>query len=501
MKQILFSLLVFIVVNQQIVFSQDSVNIEKWKPTGELSLILRNSFGKPKMENTVGESEFVLARGVTHSLRIGYQLNLPKNFGVTARAGFGFSSIVYWDDFYDSVVWPSKPKNYVDNVTYNLFTALELGVNYKHVLKNSLKLTTTFGGGFNFSNSYGWGATIGNGFGRETKMDWSYNNQRNPFLFYELGVLKTLKNKNNLSLSLAYEYSFDPIYSGTYQVSQNNLVTSEGKFYNSGTNIGLNLAYTFTGERIRENVSYNSTRNGTTLKTEKKKFRKEKRFVHSKSIFVGVGTGLFFTKNKIVDKDSPFKSGYYSWWSVNGFAEIGMKKDYFYEFGLGFEEYASGRTFKNIEDYKSWSNMYIASKFYGGFGKRFIHKPSNRKILNVHAGLGMILTYNTNKTSGGSSGGGYYTPQDTIVFSAIDDYKLLVAPTLYVMLEKDFQLTKNLLFSLRYRYDQGIFPMFKQDISYEVNGVKGKTQNLVYGTSQTYGFALKYKLLGKKYRE
>lgn len=256
-----------------------------------------------------------------------------------------------------------------------------------------------------------------------------------------------------------------------------------------------------TGERIRENAKYNSSKKGMTLKTKKKELRKENRLVHPKSIFVGVGTGLFFTKNKIKEKDSPFKTAYYPLWSVNGFAEIGMKDDYFYEFDFGMEEYASGRTFINIENSKGWSNMYIASKFSGGFGKRFIHKPSNKKILNVHAGLGVILTYNTNKTTGGGSGGLYCRPQDTITFSAINDYKLLFVPTLYVVLEKDFQITKKFFISLRYRYDQGIFPMFKQDISYEENGVKGKTQNLVYGTSQTYGFALKYKFLSKKYRE
>ena len=332
-------------------------------------------------------------------------------------------------------------------------------------------------------------------------MNWSYNNNRKPFLFFELGVVKSLKNKNELSLSLAYEYSFDPIYSGNYQVYQNNLITSFGSFYNSGNNVGLNFAYTFTGERIRENARYNASKNKTSFKTEKKKLKSDKRYVDPKSIFVGIGTGLFFTKNKIKDEDSPFESGYYSWWSMNGFAEIGIKNDYFYEFGFGMEEYASGFRFKNVKNSRSWSNMYIASKFYGGFGKRIIHKPTNKKILNVHAGLGMILTYNTNKNSGGSSGGGYYSSQDTIRYRAIDDYKFLFAPTVYVMLEKDLQITKNFFISLRYRYDQGIFPMFKQDVAYEVNGVKGKTQNLVYGTSQTYGFALKYKILQKKYRD
>ncbi len=145
--------------------------------------------------------------------------------------------------------------------------------------------------------------------------------------------------------------------------------------------------------------------------------------------------------------------------------------------------------------------MYIASKFSGGVGRRFIHKPSNLKLINIHAGLGLILTYNTNKTSGGSNGGAYYRQNDTFSYLAIDDYKLLVAPTLYLVLEKDFQLSSSLYATVRYRYDQGIFPMFKQDIEYTFNGVSGKTKNLVYGTSQTFGVAIKYKFLQKKYRE
>ena len=483
------------------IFSQDSLSDDKWKPTGELSVLLRNSYGKSQVRNYLGEQEFDLVGGVTHSLRIGYQLNLPKNFGITARAGFGFSPFAYWDDFYDSVVWPTKPRNYFANVTYNLFTSLEFGVNYKRLLKNNYKITSTAGFGFNYSNSYGWGYNLGNDRGRTILVDLNYNNRTKPFLFFEMGLSRTLKNRNEFSLSLAYEYSIDPIYSGSYSVFQGNSLTSGGSFYNSGTNVGLNLAYTFTKEKQREAAESNALKNNSSIKTEKRKLKAENRFIHPKSILFGVQSGLFFTKNVIKDADSPFESGFYPWWSVNGFAEIGLKNDYFYEVGFGFEEYASGRSFKDIQYSRGWSNMYIASKFSGGFGKRFIHKPSNLKLLNIHAGLGLILTYNTNKTSGGSSGGGFYRQNDTLTYSAIDDYKLLVAPTLYVVIEKDFQLSPSVFASIRYRYDQGIFPMFKQDIYYTLNGVEGRTQSLVYGTSQTFGFALKFKFLQKKYRE
>lgn len=482
-------------------FSQDTLGKQKWEPTGELSVILRNNYSKSTTRNYLGVQEFELVGGVTHSLRLGYQLNLPKNFGIATRVGFGFSPFAYWDDFYDLVVWPTKPRNYFANVTYNLFTSLEFGINYKTLLKNNYRITSTAGVGFNYSNSYDWSFNIGNGSGRTTLIDLNYNNRTKPFLFLELGLSRTLKNRNELALSLAYEYSIDPIYSGNYSVFQGNTLTSRGSFYNSGTNVGLNLAYTFTREKARETARINALKNSSSIKSEKKKLRASKRFIHPKSIMFGAQSGLFFTKNMIKDSDSPFESGFYSWWSVNGFAEIGIKNDYFYEFGFGFEEYASGITIKNFKNSKRWSNMYVASKFSGGFGKRFIHKPSNLKLLNVHAGLGLILTYNTNKTTGGSSGGGYYRQNDTLTFLAVDDYKLLVAPTLYLILEKDVQLSPSLIFSLRYRYDQGIFPMFKQDVYYTLNGVEGRTQNLVYGTSQTFGVALKYKFLQKKYRE
>ena len=123
--------------------------------------------------------------------------------------------------------------------------------------------------------------------------------------------------------------------------------------------------------------------------------------MHSNSIFFVAIAGLFFTKNIIRDSDSPFQLGYFPWWSVNGFTEIGMKNNYFYEVGVGFDEYASGVSFKDPRFWRSWSNMYIASKFSGGVGRRFILKPYNLKLINIHAGRGLILTYNTNKTSGG----------------------------------------------------------------------------------------------------
>ena len=44
--------------------------------------------------------------------------------------------------------------------------------------------------------------------------------------------------------------------------------------------------------------------------------------------------GMFITKNVIKDSDSPLESAFYSWWSVNGFAEFGIKNDCFYEFGF-----------------------------------------------------------------------------------------------------------------------------------------------------------------------
>lgn len=482
-------------------FSQESYSKEKWKPTGELSVVLRNSYSNGTVEKSFGGDEFQLMGGVTHSFRLGYQLNLPKNLGVQMRVGFGFSPMVFWDDFYDLVVWPQKPRNYFTHVNYNLFTSCEFGLNYTKLLTNNLNLTTLGGVGFNFSNSYPLNYQIGNGEGRTILFDLNYNNLTKPILFFELGLIRTLKNRNELALSLAYEYSFDPIYSGNYSVYEGNSLTSSGRFYNNGTNLGVSLAYTFTREKARELAKRNAQKKGTSLKTEKKNLRAEKRAVHPKSIFFGATAGLFFTKNIIKDSDSPFQSGYYPWWSVNGFAEIGMKNNYFYEIGVGFEEYASGVSFKDPRFWRSWSNMYIASKFSGGLGRRFIHKPSNLKLINIHAGLGLILTYNTNKTSGGSSGGAFYRQNDTLSYLAIDDYKLLVAPTLYVVLEKDFQLSSSLFASVRYRYDQGIFPMFKQDIEYTFNGVSGKTKNLVYGTSQTFGVAIKYKFLQKKYRE
>ena len=102
--------------------------------------------------------------------------------------------------------------------------------------------------------------------------------------------------------------------------------------------------------------------------------------------------------------------------------------------------------------------MYVASKFSGGLGKLSIHKPSNLKLLIVHAELGLILTYNTNKTSRGSIGGGHYRTNETITFVAIDDYKLLVAPTLYLILEKDIQLSPSLIFF----FDTGMVNEFSQ---------------------------------------
>lgn len=495
----LFSLIVALVLHSEC-FSQDSTYTDKWIPSGEVSVILRNNFSKPTINRDFGGDEFQLAGGLTHSLRLGYQFNLPYNFGITARAGFGFGSIVYFDDFYDSVVWPQKPRNYFSNVTYNLFTTLEIGGSYRRNFKNKYLLSTTAGFGFNFSNSAGWRSSIGNGFGRETVMNWEYNNNRKPFFFYELGISKSLPNHNFLTLSLAYEHSFSPVYSGNYTVRQSGVLTSFGSFYNSGTNVGVNLAYTFTRNKMNETAQYNAAKNNTSIRTEKNKLKSEKRFVHPKSIFFGASGGLFFTKNKIKDNDSPFQTAFYPWWSANGFAQIGIKNDFFYEVGVGFEEYASGTTIKNLEYSKGWSNMYIATKFSGGIGKRFIHKPSNFKLLNAQLGMAMILTYNTNKNSAGGSGGGSIRPNYELQYSAVNDYKLLVAPTFYLVLEKDFQVSRSTFLTLRYRYDQGIFPMFKQNIAYVENGVSGQTENLVYGTSQTFGFALKFKLLQKKFQ-
>lgn len=482
-------------------FGQDSLSVNKYEPSGEFSVILRNNFGKGKVENTFGPNDFKLMSGITHSMRFGYQFNLPHNFGITLRAAFGLSPMVFWDDFYDSVVWPTKPRNYTDNVSYNLFGALEAGASYTYQLNSKYELITTGGFGVNFSNSFTRSFGIGNGNNDLLLVETRYNNNPKPFLFYELGIAKTLKNKNKLNLSFALEHSLDPLYRGVASRYESNLLVSQHNFKNLGTNFGFNLGYTFTRNKRKETAKNNSLLNNTSLKLEKKKTRQNMRFLHPKSIVLGVQSGLFFTKNKIKGSDSPFISGYYSWWNLAGFAQVGIQKDYFYEVGFGFEEYAVGKRFKNPDFFGGYSNLYVASKFYGGIGKRIIHKPSNIKLINVQAGIGMILTYNTNNTSAGSSGGGSFNGNDSLVFSAVHDYKLLVAPTLYILLEKDFQLSPSLFASVRYRYDQGIFPMFKEDITYIQNGVSGTVQNLIFGTSQTFGFALKYKFLQKKYRD
>lgn len=497
MKYYLFSL---IFLTTKITLSQNNTNL--FIPN-HFSVTLKDGFNKAKFTPTFGNDNLEERIGHIFQAQFTYTFNINSKFGVVAQTNVGAGAFTYdlksKEGFAGTEGWS---RFYRDQ--YNPFFKLSTGINYHRQLKPKLFLNLNIGGGISINGNSG--VTTGSHNcsnidctqqNESFDINYTYSDNFIGYGFADLSFNYLLKNKNLIGISLSTEVFRKPTLTGSYVLYNS---TSGGNITNNNNNIALGINYIFTHAKKYE-FNQKVKNNGQLTKKETKQlYKKQKRFVDPKSTFISAGTGLFFGRNIVNDPGEVFLSNSFSSWTIFGNAEVGIKNQYYYEVGLEVSEYWNSIKFSPYGS--SGSNAFIATKLNLGMSKRFVNKVTNRNYFNLHAGLG--ISFQPNKKAPVTNGGGTISSGTNVInFSEINSINHHLFPSLYLALEKDLHLTKNLYLSLKYKYDQGFVNVGSSEIKYysnpnstDFNVISSK----INGTAHTYSIGFKYKILTAKNR-
>ena len=473
--------------------AQEERNKYSFYVRDHFSAQLSSGFNQTRFKTTTGGKSVYPGVGYVPEMKICYTFNAEKHFGLSLRSGLGFQPFIFNLD-QTTNFYGTNGMSYLDRGSYTPFVQLSLGINFHHFLSPKWVLNTTAGGGISrFPKSNGTYAMQSDSGQLSYLMHIHFTAKVKPFIFLDFGINRILKNKDMLGLSISSQLYTSPVFTGDFAGYGS---TSMGTILNRGNNIGLSLTYIFTRAR-RYEATRDFEKDPEAFIAAEKQFNKEKRFVDPKSIFVEAGTGLFAALNFV--HDDLLKTSSLPGWTVYGISEIGIKKGYFLEVGMEADYYWStikhGRYFGGT----SGSNAFIGGKLSLGAGKRFILKQYNYTLFNLHAGVGLGFQ-RYHGLSG--SGTGLYGGTPFFEYTEIEYNRSWFFPTLYLALEKDFQLSKNFYISLSYRYDQGFVTAFEQVGQYNTDPVNPSYTDFsikINGSAQTFNAGLKYKFVpGKK---
>jgi hypothetical protein len=491
--QIIFSFFIFVIISvsvqaQEDLYSKNQVEFNVFYGGSVVQFDHQNGFNQMKNQITP-----------LFGARLQYNRKLNKRLQINGALGFGSHGFTY---ALPEVATPDVSSERMS--FFNSFQEVYLGAKYTIPLKNNFQFGLSLGGGIaNFSGDvvgvYEDNESSGNsGYNELARIEYSLN--PNPVPFLELGpqLSKTLKNQNEVSLKLSYIQSFSAIYEGVYQVFGN---SSNGMLRNSGSNFRFTLGYTFTGDqRIEKIARFNTELND--FKAAKTEYKKNKRFIHPKSIFVSLTTGIGAMKSYAEDPNGFIRDSYGQSISTRLMVEKGLKNNFFLEAGYQFIEYYGSLKFKDLSMTTS-SNDFFTHQLNMGAGYRVIGKKKNYHYFNIHSGLS--IGFIPEKKGATATGGG------SMSFGTITDYyelsysyeteilsSVLIAP--YIGLSKDFCLSERLFITLMYRYQYGLNKLSQRSITYQNNEQYPTPQNasnFTNGTEQTFQLGLKLKLGGE----
>lgn len=436
--------------------------------------------------------------GLTHQLDFEYTFSLGDNFGVSLGAGFGFFPFMYRIDpaggFSGTSGW-----GYIHLVDYNLVGNLDAGFNYQRWIGDRYAFKASAGGGIIKASQ--WGVTIG-GFGQEGldyQFKFDYDGRPKPFFYLKSGIDRVLKNDDLLGLSLGYRHISNPLYEGGY-VMQN--YTSTGLMENKKHLFELSLSYTFTRARKMKKAEDFVYQEDLSFKDAKKKFRKEKRYIDPKSVFIGVSSGLFFGRNQVKRDVDFLRSQGTPSWIVQGDVEMGMdRNNLFMQFGFSVAEYWD--VIRVDRPYAfGWfaTNAFISPTLSAGMGIRLIGK-NNINYLNASAGVALGFNFSQKGMNGWGSQNASNSQTGDSYYLAYTDHDVgHFLPTLYLDLSRDFQLSRAVYLSLDYRVNLGFVNVHEKRVEfYETPDLDTPQEAVVgiKGTSNAFQIGIKYKFVPK----
>jgi len=484
---IIISLLVTISQN---VFTQ---SISKNVSPNQIEVSLYNGVVSNQANSISGIYKLNTAYSLNHNLMFRYNRLLSEQLSLSAAWGFGFQGFNYSLDANENFEG-TKAYSYLLTVDYNLFHKLELKANYNLQLNRNDRLRFGIGGGVTQFLNLGLGVSASDDAnGQEFRIDIEYPNQITPLAVASLDYVKTLKGKNEIAFGLAYNHSFKNVYDGDYSLYNN---TSTGEVFCSGSNVGINVSYIFTGNKNKQklNAKINA---GEDSKLAIKELRKERRFLPDNSSFVNVFGGSGLGINKVDDPNNYVGNAR----SAGKFAgveyEHGIKNNFFVSGGYHFIEYFSMTRIINTS-WSSGSNAFWGHEFSVGGGYRWI-TPANLKILNFYAGLtaGFSSDEKGQKSSSVMNISGYYDNYLGGGLSILSNDEIVsdFICAAYIGVSKDFRLTDFFWLSLNYRYQHGFNPVLQSDFVFfeDCFELSKHATKIIDGTAHMISFGMKFR--------
>ncbi len=451
----------------------------------QLELRLNSGFSINKAQVLTGSEQYRKTICPDYSLSASYNRLLSEKFSISLGLEYGWRKFDYnyavspdAFGYYPGYLW--MPFHYVKYQKY------ELNGIYTFPISGGFKMKAFLGGGV--ANYRGGGYSIDN-FG--AVINFGYHSVA-PFISAGIGIVKPLKNQNELSFRIKYLYSLKNIVRGDYSFPD---IESTGLLLSTGNNIGLSLGYTLTGNK--KNSRLNELLLQHDYKKAKKELRKELNYINPQAMFFCIYGGNGSSISKVDDPAGYLINGHDSDVFAGVSIEKGIKNNFFVGIDYHFMKHNDVLAIKDfVVNYSH--DAFKAHVFSLGCGYRLILKEKYR-VLDFHAGVFSGFT----RTKKGSTSTESYpraiTINDDLYSYQIDKINTIDSQVLagvYVGASKDLRIVDNLYFSMSYRFQYGLNPIYISTIEYSSNQFTGTrtVSSKQDGTSHLFQIGVKLKL-------
>lgn len=240
-----------------------------------------------------------------------------------------------------------------------------------------------------------------------------------------------------------------------------------------------------------------------TIET-KQQAKYKARFIHPRAKYLAVSGGFSYINTFINDQNSFFNNGSTQINNSNAFFlvyEHGIKNNLFAEFGYSFFE--SGLTVKRmVRDvgFASYAGLTRNHQFQLGGGYRII--TSKRiHLLNIHSGL--FIGFLNDQISDNFQSVDYKnvdpTTSQEISYNFINKKTERISIGTYISLSKEFRLSKQVRFFVKYTQQIGFNNIFEGEINLESTSIpfNYNAKYRVRNSGGLIGFGLKIQLNNK----
>ena len=402
------------------------------------------------------EVQYYFNKGLYLSSSLGYFLTTQKNF----RKQGGME----WYNYSDGLAWIGYSK-------FDFGLGVSNILNSKFLLRPSIKV-----GGLHTRNTNPLrrtqdGSTI------------QATSKVNPYIMTQLNVGYIFKNYNVFELGLYYRHSFSNIYTGVYQDSP-----APVAFSGTGTELGLNMGYTFTGFNRKLVKAKAKTKRGF------QKYKKSRRKIEDSARLLEVSLGRFSYVHFIDDPKGVIVNSISNRIGVRVEAEFSLSNNKFWETGVHVGEYFTGYVLLDESKENKVRQRQAGPDYQAAVNIGYGYRMINRNEVNlITVSAGVTINGSLGGSSGSSSAFNPSTNEYIYLIEYEDDIKTIVYPSIYANLNKDFQIAKKTSLSLNFRYNQGIINSIVRN--YEVQTYGSQTRSFTgvrNGTSYSLSVGVKY---------